>query len=82
MKDASAVLDRLILVGEAIRQTDVKLQELKRSRDDLIYEANETHLVPISTICTALGVRRDTVVTGKLKAQARHHMERSESGRD
>jgi hypothetical protein len=72
MKEASSVLDELISVGEQIRQAEVHVNELKRRRDDLIYEANEKHVIPIATICTALGVRRDTVVNGKLKAQARH----------
>jgi len=76
MRDAAEVLDKLIGIGDQIRHKQAQLDGLKRDRDDLIFEANESFNVPISTICTALGLRRDTVVHGKLKAQARYVTDR------
>ena len=69
MKDAAEVIDDLIQVGESIRQMEGSLKLVKRERDTLIYLANEQYAIPISTIATALGVRRETIVSAKMRGQ-------------
>ena len=82
MRDAAAVIDELILCGDRIRSAENKVKLMKRERDALIYEANEKYTVPIATIATALGVRRETIVSAKMRGQIedmnrRHYEERT-----
>ena len=82
MRDGAVVLDELIAVGEDIRQAEAKVRFLKHDRDARIFEVNETFSVPISTIATALGLRRETVVNAKLRAQADYLTRRYEPAAD
>lgn len=79
-RDASTVVDELIHIQLGIQRTQTILDEQKRERDNRIYEANETWNIPIATMATALGLRRETVANAKLRAQTRYLIERTADG--